>query len=186
MLYNSFVVTQGGVAPLTFTFLPTAAGSLPAGDIAGLPPGLSANSSTGQITGIPAKQALVTYPATYSFTVQVKDSALPAAQVQPATPLQLSITIQAPPSLSITTTSLPDASPGTRYSVQLQAQGGVPPYHWSETGSLPAALKLSHAGLLSGKVHQQPSGSFPITVTVFDHHGKARQTASASLTLTVP
>lgn len=88
--------------------------------------------------------------------------------------------------LNITTTSLPDASPGTRYSVQLQVQGGVPPYHWSETGSLPAALKLSHAGLLSGKVHQQPSGSFPITVTVFDHHGKARQTASASLTLTAP
>jgi hypothetical protein len=88
--------------------------------------------------------------------------------------------------LHITTTSLPAATPGSQYSFQLQAQGGVPRYHWSESGGLPASVKLSRGGLLHGKVRAQSAGSFPITVEVFDHHGGARQTATATLTLTVP
>ena len=88
--------------------------------------------------------------------------------------------------LHITTTSLPAATPGSQYSFQLQAQGGVPRYHWSESGALPASLKLSRGGLLHGKVRAQSAGSFPITVEVFDHHGSTRQTATATLTLTVP
>jgi hypothetical protein len=87
--------------------------------------------------------------------------------------------------LHITTTSLPDATPSSQYSIQLRAQGGVIPYHWSETGALPGKLKLSHTGVLHGKVKAQSAGSFPITVEVFDRHGKARQTATATLTLSV-
>ena len=155
--YNSSVVTQGGVSPLTFTFVPTAAGSLPAGAIAGLPPGLSANTTTGQITGIPTKQAAVTYPATYSFTVQVQDSALPTPQVQPATPLLLSITIQAPAPLSITTLSLPSGATATGYSGSLQATGGVLPYTWSLTqGQLPAGLTLDSLTNGSGSISGTP------------------------------
>ncbi len=90
--------------------------------------------------------------------------------------------------LHVTTTSLPEATPGARYTVQLEAQGGVGPYHWSRTGSLPKALKLSSRGVLSGRVRAQANsgaGSFPITVTVTDRRGKGEQTATASLTLHV-
>jgi hypothetical protein len=90
--------------------------------------------------------------------------------------------------LHITRTSLPEATPGVRYEVQLDALGGVKPYHWAKTGSLPKSLKLSTKGLLSGTVRMKADphgGSFPITVTVTDHHGKGKQTATASLTLQV-
>ena len=154
--YNSSVATQGGVAPLTFTF----SGSLP--------PGLSANTSTGQITGIPTKQA-GTYPKTYSFTVQVNDSALPISQVQPPAPLPLSITIQAPPPLSITTMSLPSGVTATGYSGSLQATGGILPYTWTITqGQLPAGLTLASesngAGTISGTPVLVNSSTFTVQV----------------------
>jgi hypothetical protein len=87
--------------------------------------------------------------------------------------------------LHVTTTSLPAATPGAQYSAQLQALGGAPPYHWSESGALPGKLKLSRAGVLHGNVKAQSAGSFPITVEVFDRRGKTRQSATATLTLTV-
>jgi hypothetical protein len=87
--------------------------------------------------------------------------------------------------LHVTTTSLPAATPGTQYSVQLQALGGASPYHWSESGALPGKLKLSRGGVLHGKVQAQSAGSFPITVEVFDRRGKTRQSATATLTLSV-
>jgi hypothetical protein len=90
--------------------------------------------------------------------------------------------------LHVTTTSLPEATPGVRYTVQLEAQGGVGPYHWSKSGSLPKALKLSSTGVLSGRVRDRANsgpGSFSITVTVTDRHGKGEQTSTASLTLHV-
>ncbi|HSZ15228.1 MAG TPA: Ig-like domain repeat protein [Solirubrobacteraceae bacterium] len=90
--------------------------------------------------------------------------------------------------LHVTTTSLPQATPGVHYSVQLQAAGGTGPYHWSKTGSLPKGLKLSSKGLLSGAARAGAvggGGSFPITVKVTDHTRKGHQTATASLTLHV-
>ncbi len=90
--------------------------------------------------------------------------------------------------LHVTTTSLPEATPGVHYSVQLQAEGGIGPYRWSKSGSLPKGLKLSYSGLLSGTVRAKSDpngGSFPITVTVKDHTKKLHQNASAALTLHV-
>jgi len=53
--------------------------------------------------------------------------------------------------LQITTDSLPDATMGVDYAVQLEASGGNPPYTWSIlTGTLPAGLTLSSDGLISG------------------------------------
>jgi hypothetical protein len=91
--------------------------------------------------------------------------------------------------LHVTTSSLPEASPGAAYSQQLQATGGVPPYRWKVTaGSLPKGLKLSTTGLLTGTVSMRAyphGGSFPITVTVTDHTKRVHQTAKAALTLLV-
>jgi hypothetical protein len=54
--------------------------------------------------------------------------------------------------LSITTSSLPDASIGVPYSATLQANGGTPPFSWKVvTGTLPAGLTLNkNSGTISG------------------------------------
>jgi hypothetical protein len=91
--------------------------------------------------------------------------------------------------LRITTTSLPQITPGTPYSQQLTATGGVTPLKWKiSAGKLPKGFKLSAAGLLSGQVGPKvyPSGgSFPITVTVNDSTKKVHQTATATFTVVV-
>ena len=82
----------------------------------------------------------------------------------------LSITVAAP--LTITTTSLPATSAGASYSQQLAATGGIPPYTWSLTGTLPAGLTLSSAGLISGTVAAGDAGntySFSVVVTDSSH-----------------
>jgi hypothetical protein len=59
--------------------------------------------------------------------------------------LPLSITVTLIP-LTVTTTSLPSATPGVPYSVKLAADGGLTPYSWSITqGSLPAGLKVTYS-----------------------------------------
>jgi Putative Ig domain len=167
--YNPSVLAQGGVPPLTYTFAPTAAGSLPAGDIAGLPPGLSANTMTGLISGVPTKQTGVTYPATYSFTVQVQDSSLPSpGQIQPPTPLPLTITIQAPTAVVISTSSLPAGMTATGYTGTLQATGGVGSYTWTLVqGQLPAGLTLQSNGTITGTPFVVTTTNF-FTVQVAD------------------
>ena len=91
--------------------------------------------------------------------------------------------------LHVTTSSLPVATPGTPYSVQLRATGGLEPYKWKLTEKgLPKGLKLSSTGVISGTVsaRQYPSGgSFPIMVTVTDSTKKSHQRASGSLTVDV-
>ncbi len=83
------------------------------------------------------------------------------------------------PVLTITTTSLPDATVGILYSVQLAATAGTPPYTWS-CADPPKGLSLSASGLLSGYLSE--TGTFKFTVTVVDSVG---DTASARLTLVV-
>jgi len=92
------------------------------------------------------------------------------------------VTVTAPLPLSITTTSLPNATVGTSYSTTLAATGGVAPYSWTETGALPAGITLSSAGVLSGT--PTANGVFPITVSVADAEGTPL-TATASYSLTV-
>lgn len=53
----------------------------------------------------------------------------------------------------ITTASLPDATAGTAYGLQLYASFGAPPYTWSVISALPNSgnwLSLSSSGLLTG------------------------------------
>ena len=71
----------------------------------------------------------------------------------------------------ITTTSLPDATVGQPYSVQLQALGGTPPYTINKCGPkgmgvLPRGLSLSRSGLISGTPKQ--TGTFIIVVKCLD------------------
>jgi hypothetical protein len=86
-----------------------------------------------------------------------------------------------PVSLSVTTSSLPGGVTGQSYNAQLTASGGVPPYTWSlASGSLPAGLLLSAAGVISGTPTTAGSSSF--TVKAAD---SAAHTAAAALSLTI-
>ena len=168
--YSTAVVAQGGVPPLTWALNPLSA----------LPPGISFNQSTGQFSGVP------TSTGTFNFTVQVHDSALPTSQV--AGPIAFSITVQQPPALQITTSSLADGSTGTGYTGPLNATGGVPPYTWSVTqGQLPAGLTLTTNSNSTGTISGTPTlaGTSTFTVAVADSEvGVAPRTAQFSITIT--
>ena len=83
--------------------------------------------------------------------------------------------------LSVTTSSLPTGTIGTTYSQTLAATGGTTPYTWSKkSGTLPAGLTLSTAGVISGK--PTTAGTSTFTVQVKD---KAAKTATKSLSITV-
>jgi hypothetical protein len=85
--------------------------------------------------------------------------------------------------LHIATTSLPNAVQGTRYSVQLTAAGGRPPYHWKKLSVIPRGLHLlvSRKGLLHATPTKETRpGVYTVKVFVQDH---TRKTATATLTL---
>jgi hypothetical protein len=111
-------------------------------------------SASGTLAGTPAAAG------TSNFTVRVTDSA------SVATTAALSLTIN-PPTLAITTSSLPAGTVGTAYSQALAASGGTPPYSWSVTsGSLPGGLTPGSSGTISGT--PVVGGSFGFTVQVTD------------------
>jgi len=158
--YSQTLQASGGISPYSWSI---SAGSLPAG--------LSLNSNTGAITGTP------TTAGTFNFTAKVTDSESPA---QSAT-ANLSITVNA--QLAITTTSLSSGAVGVAYSQTLQATGGITPYTWSYTGSLPPGLSLSAStGVISGT--PTTSGTFSFTAKVTDSENPA-QSATANLNITI-
>jgi hypothetical protein len=148
------ISTQGGVLPFTWSLISGA-----------LPPGLNLGTNSGQITGIPSSLAQTATP--YTFTVQVEDSSLPSpGQIQQAT---FSIQIQQPPTLSISTTSLPGGFTATGYNTALQATGGIPPYTWTLiNGQLPAGLTFGSNGVIVGKPILATTNPDTFTVEVQD------------------
>jgi len=73
--------------------------------------------------------------------------------------------VKFPFNLYVTTSSLPNGTVGSKYSADLNASGGNPPYSWSlvaGSGSLPAGLKLKKSGEIEGR----PTGSGTSTFTV--------------------
>ena len=71
--------------------------------------------------------------------------------------------------LAITTTTLPQGVVGVPYSVTVGASGGVQPYTWSVSGSLPAGLNLSTTGVISGT--PTSAGNYSFAVQVADADG---------------
>jgi hypothetical protein len=87
------------------------------------------------------------------------------------------------PPLSILTEHLPVAVVHRRYRVRLRAAEGRPPYHWSlARASLPAGLRLSRSGIVTGRARR--AGRARVSVRVRDAERPAAR-ATTWLTLVV-
>jgi len=148
-LYSQTVVVSGGSGTKT---LSVSSGSLP--------PGLSLDGFV--ISGTP------TSTGTYSFTLQVQD------EMGASSTKSLQIVIVEP--VGVVTVSLNAATVGSAYSQTLSATGGSTPYTWSvASGSLPAGLNLSAAGVITGTPSSTAkNSSFDARVT--DANGKIATT----------
>lgn len=146
--YAQTLVAAGGVTPYSWL--------LTSGT---LPPGLTLNPNTGEITGTP------TTAGSSIFTVQVTD-----AQSRTST-AQFTVAIAA--AVAITTPTLPASTVGAAYSQMVTATGGTSPRVWSiASGALPAGLSLNTAtGAITGSA--TTAGSFGFTVMVADANGSA-------------
>jgi hypothetical protein len=141
LAYNQTLAATGGTSPYTWS---VASGALPDG---------LALAAGGVLSGTPLQTG------SFNFTVSVADSTSPARTATKA----FQLTIKA--LLAIMNPSLPSAAVGSSYSVQLTASGD-PPLTWSvSSGSLPAGLSLSTAGLISGTPTASGTSGFTIRVT---------------------
>jgi hypothetical protein len=118
-----------------------------------------------------------TATGTYTYTLACAGTA--GSQNASAT-----LTVQAVPPLSITSSSLPSGTVGTSYSATLAATGGIAPYSWSITsGALPAGLSLNAStGAISGTPAAAASGSLSFQVSDSE---KSVQTKTSTLSLSI-
>ena len=141
---------------------------------AGAPPGITINSSTGQISGTP------TSSGTFNFTATATDS-VGGSGTQ-------SFSIKVNNAVNITTgATLPAAEAGAAYTATLNVSGGSgAPFTWAlATGSLlPAGLSLNSSGGASATISGTPtvSGPFNFTIQVTDSLGG---TDSQAFSLTI-
>ena len=87
----------------------------------------------------------------------------------------------------VTTVTLPDVRPGTRYAEQLQTAGGTGRERWAHTKGLPQGLTLTRSGWLTGTVNPKTAvaGTYSFSVRVEDSSRHHRQVATSTLSLTV-
>ena len=160
--YSATATATGGVTPYSWT-------------ISGLPAGLTSASATPSaiISGI------TDHVGAFSITATVSD-----AESTPATmSVTLSLTMMQAATLMISTTMLPNGTVNSPYSQTLAATGGVTPYTWSvASGTLPAGLALSSAGVISGTPTTSATSSFTVQAT--DAESPA-QTSTQALSITI-
>src|SRR6185312_5980448 len=167
--YSQPLLATGGTAPYQWSIT---AGQLPAG--------LILSPASGIISGTP------TASGTTSFTATVTDSSNPVQTASLSTSLVVNAA-QAPlvKPLAVVVPGALSGTVGSSYSVTLSATGGTGPYGWSiSSGTLPAGLNLSTAGILSGTPTQGANGTYNFAVTATDAETPA-QTASANVTMTI-
>jgi hypothetical protein len=125
--YSSSAAASGGATPYVYALTSGA-----------LPVGLSLNTTTGAITGTPTSSAAA------SFTISATDAnACVGSRAYAVSPTC--------PTITVTPTSMANGYVGIAYSQSFTAAGGTAPYTFALTsGTLPAGLTLSTAGLVSG------------------------------------
>jgi hypothetical protein len=146
--YSQTLVASGGVGPYAFA---VTAGALP--------PGLTLNPATGEISGTP------TAAGPFSFTITVTDDNGSTASVA------YTVTVQPGPTVVIDLPDLPDGQEGVPYTASLEVYGATGPYTYSvSVGALPPGLALDPS---TGEVTGTPtlSGAFTFTLYVEDAFG---------------
>ena len=130
---------------------------------------------SGTLSGKPSR------PGNFDFEVRVGDSAGQTARQT----FTLSVASTAAPSVEppqVTTTSLPEGTVGTPYSVTLRGDKGKPPYTWSVSGDpLPPNLKLDSTGQISGV----PSAAGRASLTIRLSDADRRPATSTPLALVI-
>ena len=167
-LYPSTALqASGGVPPYSWEL---SSGNLPAG---------LTLSAAGAITGTPSSGG--TYPLTFVVT----DSYSSPETAKASLTLTIAGSQTTTPNLTLTTTSLADATVNTAYSATLTATGGVPPYTFTLANgtSLPAGLALSSGGAISGTPTKAGSTSFSVDVTDSSTPTPLMQTGNLSITV---
>jgi uncharacterized protein YhjY with autotransporter beta-barrel domain len=145
--YSQPLSVTGGTAPYGFT---VSAGALPAG--------ITLNPTTGALTGTP------TAGGRFSFTIKVTDSSTGAGA--PYSGAQAYTMAVSGPTITVGPASLAQLTQGAATSQTFTATGGVAPYVFTVTGTLPAGLSVSTTGALTGA--PTGTGSFNFTVTATD------------------
>ena len=161
--YSQSFTASGGSSPYIYA-LTINSGAMPSG--------LSFNTATHTLSGTP------TTAGTVGFTVTATDSSSGAGPY--AVSGTYTLTVSAP-TLTVAPATLSSPVIGTAYSQTLTASNGRAPYTFAvTTGTLPAGLSLSSAGVLSGT--PTAGGSFSFTVTATDANGF---TASRAYSFTI-
>src|SRR5690606_32102597 len=151
--FSQVFVASGGIGPYSYVL----AGALPAG--------MSFAGDT--LSGTP------TAPGSYPVTVTATDTGVAGgASISHDYTL-----VVAAPTLVLTPAALADGVAGTAYSQAISAGGGVAPYSFALTGTLPAGLTLAADGTLAGTPTE--AGTFNLTVTATDANGQTGSRAYA-------
>ena len=148
--------TTGGTSPITWA-------------AANLPPGLSINPSTSQISGIPT----VANPAGSSAQITATDSAFPPSVLTAQIAIRVgAVIVIAPP-------TLPSGTIGVPYSAQLSATGGIGSYVFGPP-TVTGGGTVDSSGLITFSNPQSPSVTFGVTV---HDQANTNQFATASYTI---
>ncbi len=166
--YAVSLTANGGTPPYTFSI---SSGTLPAG--------LTLNSSTGAISGIPTTQ--VSGPAA-QLIVEVTDSTGATATANG------NININPEQQLQVQFPGGANGNVGTPYSVSIAAKGGIAPYTFSiSSGTLPPGLSLNAStGAITGQPTLAVNGPVAqLTVEATDSTN-ATATANANININPP
>ncbi len=150
-----------------------------------LPNGLTLDSKSGIISGMPSKAGQ------WSVVVAVTDHFQPYPETDTANfgfnissdnTTQPTNPAQSDP-LSISSSTLPNGEVSQSYAQTVSATGGTSPYAWSvSSGKLPPGLSLSASGGISGTA--TTAGSYPFTLKVTDS-SNPKQSATQPNTIVI-
>ena len=125
-----------------------------------LPPGLSIDQTAGYIRGIATTEGL------FEFTLRASSNLSADSYVEQRFSIRAA---QPTKSLSIATDRIPLVLTQKEYNTPLLAEGGIAPFKWTTTSSLPEGLSFSSEGRLSGTA--LITGQYDFDVTVVDDNG---------------
>jgi len=167
----TFATPTAAAVPLGNSLTNAATSSL-AGGSYGAISYTSSNAGVATVSGA----GVITPVAAGTSTIIATQAAVAGVNAQASQSYTLTVTS----AMNITPASLLAATVGTAYSQQLTANGGIGPYAFAVSGTVPAGMALSASGVLSGT--PTAAGSFALTVQVTD----TRQfTATKNYTLSV-